>query len=176
MAKLHSVHYTVYARLRDFYAHFVKNRLFIRATKISHYTLTASVAFQKKSYVEGDIHGSGFDRTAYLDRQLFPHLTQLLLRPSLVSPAHSNAQRFNGPPRSKTPGKIIQISSLRFPSNLGERGGSTHNTRAAPGTRVPTDVSQSESDYKAAITDRTAGRSAENGGKSAPKDGRDSSR
>lgn len=50
---------------------------------------------------------------------------------------------------------------------------STHNTRAASGTRVPTDVSQSGPDYKAAITDLTAGRSAENEER-VSKDGRES--
>lgn len=45
--------------------------------------------------------------------------------PSQPNPWLSNARRFNGPPQFETPGKIIQISSLRFPSNPDERGRST---------------------------------------------------
>lgn len=46
--------------------------------------------------------------------------------PSAWTSRLTNARCFNGPPRSKTPGKIIQISSRRFSSNPGERKGSTH--------------------------------------------------
>lgn len=116
-----------------------------------------------------------FEPNGIPDHQLFPHLIQLLFPsplpallalfisphfpPPLPPPYPSSSltnRRFNGPPRPKTPGKIIQISSLRFPSNLGERGSTRVDAQhgGASGARVPTDVSQSGPDYKPAITVR----------------------
>lgn len=132
------------------------------------------------SYVEEDIRKSGSPErhtwppiipashpTAPSSFSAAPLPSPLNLNPWLL-----NARLFNGPPQSETPGKIIQISSLRFPSNPDERGRSTRvdaqHAGLAPGTRVPTDVYQSGPDYKPAITDRsrTAGRSAEKRGPS----------
>lgn len=112
-----------------------------------------------------------FDPNSIPDHQLFPHLIQLLFPPpsspprslgstlpSLLCCAHIAVHEpaFYGPPWSKTPGKIIQISTLRFPSNPGERGSTRVDAQhgGASGARVPTDVSQSEPDYKPAITVR----------------------
>jgi len=96
-----------------------------------------------RSYAEEDIRGSRPLERGIPERQLFPHFNQLLLRFS-----YRLALDFNGPPRPspppEIPGKIIQISSLRFPPTSEEdRPVSTRNTRPASGTRVPTDVSRS---------------------------------
>lgn len=107
---------------------FTSKKPFIRATKILHCTLTTIdiFALRKKLYRRG-YTWKRFDRTAYLTANyscISPNCSLVPL-PSLQPPALSNVQLFNGPPRPKTPGKIIQISSLRFPSNPSERGGST---------------------------------------------------
>lgn len=59
LAKFLSMHRIVYSRLRNFYVHFEKI-VYSRNKKISHYILiTIDIFASRKSYVEGNIHGSG---------------------------------------------------------------------------------------------------------------------
>lgn len=111
------------------------------------------------------------DRNGIPDHQLFSHLTQLLLRPPLL-PFFRVLLRTLGfltNPTSvrKTPGTIIQISSLRFSSKPDERRRSTcdawHNTRGLPrGLACQlTSPKQRGPDYKPTITDQSCEQQSE---------------
>lgn len=108
---------------------FISKKPFIRATKILHCTFTTIDVFAlKKKLCRREYTCKRLDRTAYLTANyscISPNCSFVPLPSPQPTPSLSNVQRFNGPPRPKTPGKIIQISSLRFPSNPGEWGGST---------------------------------------------------
>lgn len=79
------MHHIVYAQLRDLYVLW-KNSSFVQQKKNSNYIHYDFFAL-RKSYVEGNIHGSG-STERIPDRQLFLHLTQLLLRPSPFLSVH----------------------------------------------------------------------------------------
>lgn len=120
------MHHIVYAQLRDVYfekiVYFRNNKNF---ALYSHYD--RHLRFKKK-LCRREYTWKRFDRTAYLTANyscISPNCSFVPLPSPQSTPQRlSNVQRFNGPPRPKTPGKIIQISSLRFSSNPSERGGS----------------------------------------------------
>lgn len=116
----------------DFYAHFEKKSFIYPRNEISVlYTRCSAVLPLKKKKVMSKgiytwkraVRPNGIPGPPIIpaSHPTVPSSLSPLLSPPSPPSCHSNVQRFNGPPRSKTPGKIIQISSLRFPSNPGER-------------------------------------------------------
>lgn len=122
------MHHIVYAQLRD--VHFEKI-VYLRNNKnfalYNHYD--RHLRFKKK-LCRREYTWKRFDRTAYLTANyscISPNCSFVpLLSPlsSVHPPTSFQRSAFYGPPWPKTPGKIIQISSLRFSSNPSERGGS----------------------------------------------------